>query len=302
MKLLFYKGMNELDKQYKELLQNILDNGEWSNNRTGIRTKYINGAMIKVDVSKSFPLITLRKMYLKGVAAELQMFINGITDKRKFQEAGCKFWNEWANPKKVPYGHDAETYEKMKAEPDLGKVYGFQWKNFNGERNEDLTIKPNTGFDQLQYIIDTIKKDPTSRRLVCSAWNPLQMDEMSLTPCVYSWQVMCNPETKVMDICFVQRSVDTICGLGSDIASYTLLLYLLCKETGYTPGNVIAQLMNCHIYENHLEGVKELLKRESFDLPKLEITNFKSIYDWTANDYNLIDYKSGDPIKFDIAV
>lgn len=294
--------MNELDKQYKELLQNILDNGEWSNNRTGIRTKYINGAMIKVDVSKNFPLVTLRKMYLKGVAAELQMFINGITDKRKFQEAGCKYWQEWCNPKKVPYGHDAETYEKMKAEPDLGKVYGFQWKNFNGDRNEDLTLKPNTGFDQLQYIIDTIKKDPTSRRLVCSAWNPLQMDEMSLTPCVYSWQVMCNPETKVMDLCFIMRSVDCICGLGSDIASYALLLYLLCKETGYKPGHVIAQLMNCHIYENHMEGAKELLKRESFSLPTLEITNFKSIYDWTASDYSLNNYSHGEPIKFDIAV
>ena len=294
--------MNELDKQYKDLIENIIANGEWLENRTGIRTKAINGAMIKVDVSKTFPLITFRKMYIKGIAAELQMFINGDTNKLDYQSAGCKFWNDWANPAKVPYGHDEETLKKMHDEIDLGKVYGFQWVNFNGDRNDDLTPKVGTGFNQLQYIIDTIKKDPTSRRLVCSAWNPLQMNEMSLTPCVYSWQVVCNPLTKKMDMIFVQRSVDTVCGLGSDIASYTLLLYLLCKETGYNPGTVTGQLGNTHIYENHIDTIREVVNKESFDLPTLEIKNFTSIYNWTAKDIELKNYKCGDPVFFEIAV
>lgn len=280
-------------RAYLDYLKYVLDNGIWTENRTGVKTLACSGYMLVHDMKDGFPLLTTKKMGLKNIAVELEAFINGITDKRWFQERNNKIWNEWCNPKKVPYANDEETKKKMLEEPDLGAIYGYQWRKFNSNEEKG---------DQLKYVIDTIKKDPTSRRLIISAWNPLQLDEMALPPCVYNYEFLCYPETKTIDIIWVQRSVDSFLGLPYDLAEAALFLLLICKETGYNPGKVIGMLGSCHIYENCMEQVKEQLTRIPHKLPTVEITNWKSIFDWHYTDFILKDYTCEGKLTAAVAV
>lgn len=280
-------------KVYLDYLKYVLDNGIWTKNRTGVNTLACSGYMLVHDMKDGFPLLTTKKMGLKNIAAELEMFINGITDKRFLQERGCKIWNEWCNPQKVPYANDEVTKAKMAAETDLGKVYGYQWRMFNDNKE--------TG-DQLKTVIDTIKTDPTSRRLIISAWNPNQLNEMALPPCVIGYEFLCYPENNTIDIIWAQRSVDSFLGLPFDFAEAALFLLLICKETGYNPGKVIGMLGNCHIYENCIDQVKEQLTRTPHELPTVEITNWNSIWDWHYTDFNLKNYTCEGKLTANVAV
>lgn len=280
-------------KAYLDYLQYILDNGIITKNRTGVDTIACSGYMLVHDMKDGFPLLTTKKMGLKNVASELEMFIKGITSKSWLQERKNHIWDEWCNPQKVPYNNDETTKNKMLIEDDLGKIYGYQWRRFND--NQD------TG-DQLKTVINTIKKDPTSRRLIISAWNPLQLDEMALPPCVIGYEFICYPETNTIDIIWAQRSVDSFLGLPFDLAEAALFLLLVCKETGYRPGKVIGMLGNCHIYTNCFDQVKEQLKREPYKLPTVEITNWKSIYEWVYTDFILTNYNSYDKLTAAVAV
>jgi thymidylate synthase len=232
-------------------------------------------------------------MGIKNIASELEMFIKGITDKQWLLDRGNKIWAEWCNPQKVPYGHDEETKAKMMAENDLGPIYGKQWVCFNGDSEKG---------NQLKNVIEMIKKDPTSRRLIVSAWNPLQLDQMALPPCHVGFELLCYPEQGTMDIIWAQRSCDSFLGVPYDLASYALLLTLICKETGYTPGSVYGMLGSCHIYENHLDVVKEQLSRPTHKLPTIEIENWKSIWDWQYTDVKLLNYESEGKLVGAIAV
>lgn len=278
---------------YKDYLQYVLDNGVMTANRTGINTLACSGYMLRHDMKDGFPLLTTKKMGIKNIASELEMFIKGIQDKRWLQERGNHIWDEWCNPQKVPYGNDEATKAKMLAEPDLGPIYGSQWVCFNGDAEKG---------NQLKSVIETIKKDPTCRRLVVSAWNPLQMDQMALPPCHVLFELLCYPEQGTMDILWFQRSCDSFLGVPYDLASYALLLTLICKETGYTPGCVYGMLGSCHIYENHLDVVKEQLNRPTHKLPTIEIENWKSIWDWQYSDVKLLNYESEDKLIGAIAV
>ena len=280
-------------KAYLEYLQYILDNGQRCSNRTGIDTIACSGYMLVHDMKDGFPLLTTKKMGLKNIASELEMFLNGITSKKFLQDKNNHIWDEWCNPKKVPYGTDEETKAKMKAEDDLGFVYGYQWRKFNSDAEKG---------DQLKTVIETIKKDPTSRRLIISAWNPLQLDEMALPPCVTGYQFLCYPETNTMDIIWQQRSVDSFLGCPYDLAEAALFLLLICQETGYQPGKVIGMLGNCHIYENHLEVVKEQLSRIPHKLPTVEITNWTDIWNWHYTDFEIKDYTCEGKLTGAIAV
>lgn len=280
-------------KAYLDYLNYILENGVWTKNRTGVDTLTCSGYMLVHNMKDGFPLLTTKKMGIKNIASELEMFINGITDKRFLQERNNHIWDEWCNPKKVPYGTDEETKAKMKAETDLGPIYGSQWVSFNGD-----TEKGN----QLKNLIDTIKKDPTSRRLIVSAWNPLKLDEMALPPCHLGFEVLCYPEQKTMDIIWAQRSCDSGLGIPYDLASYALLLTLLCKETGYIPGKVIGMLGNCHIYKNQIDTLKEQITRPTHKLPTIEIENFTSIWNWKYTDVKLLNYESEGRLDMPIAV
>ena len=280
-------------KAYLDYLQYVLDNGVKTKNRTGIDTIACSGYMLVHDMKDGFPLLTTKKMGIRNIASELEMFIKGITSKKFLQDRKNHIWDEWCNPKKVPYGNDEETKAKMAAEDDLGPIYGAQWVNFNGDSEKG---------NQLKSVIETIKKDPTSRRLIVSAWNPLQLDQMALPPCHLGFELLCYPEQGTMDIIWAQRSCDSFLGVPYDLASYALLLTLICKETGYKPGKVLGMLGNCHIYENHLDVVKEQLTRTPHKLPTIEIENFTSIWDWKYSDVKLLNYESEGKLVGAIAV
>lgn len=280
-------------KIYLDYLQYILDNGILTKNRTGVDTLSCSGYMLVHNMKDGFPLLTTKKMGIKNIASELEFFIKGITSKKWLQDRNNHIWDEWCNPQKVPYSTDPEIQKRMAEEDDLGPIYGYQWTSFNGDKEKG---------NQLKTVIDKIKTDPTCRRLVVSAWNPLQMDKMALPPCHLGFELICYPETGTIDLIWAQRSCDSFLGIPYNIASYALLLTLICKETGYVPGKVIGMLGNCHIYENHLDVVKEQLTRTPHTLPTIEIENWKSIWDWQYTDVKLINYTSEGKLTGAIAV
>jgi thymidylate synthase len=282
--------------QYLHLLEDIIETGIRTPNRTGIDTLTIPHVHISFDLQNGFPLLTHKKMAKKTFAVELEGFIKGITSKRWFQERGCKIWNEWCNPLKVPYGHDDKTKQQMMEEDDLGPIYGYQWRNFNG--NGQLGVAGN--HDQLFEIVEKLKKNPNDRRMICSAWNPCQLSEQALPPCHVLWNVTVIDNT--INLCWFQRSCDVALGIPANIFSYSLLLHLLAKESGFKEGKVSGFLSNCHIYDNQIDGVKEAISRKLYPFPKVITNNFTSIFMWKHTDTIFENYHCGDTISMPIAV
>jgi len=281
-------------KQYLDILGRILKEGKLKHNRTGVDTLSISGSMIEFDMSTGkFPLLTTKKMGLKNICAELEMFIKGIANKEFLKERNCHIWDEWANPAKVPYGNDEATKAKMAAENDLGKIYGYQWNNFN-----------DSGINQLKNVIHTLQTNPNDRRMLVSAWNPQQLDQMALPPCHYCFQLLSNEG--YVDLLWNQRSSDFPLGVPYDLASYAMLLTLICKQVKMKPGKVIGFFADSHIYVNQIDGVKEQLQREPMTPPSVEILNADdpnwTIWDWKYTDFELKDYQSHPTIKFPVAV
>jgi thymidylate synthase len=290
-------------KQYHDIVQRILEEGEEKTDRTGTGTIAIAGAMFEHDMKNGFPLLTTKKVPFRLVSSELEFFIKGITDKNWLREEhNNHIWDEWCTPLKVPYGHDEETQQKMKDERDLGPIYGFQWRHFNAPYTTWDADYTGQGIDQFAQMVEKLKNDPSNRRIIVSAWNPQQIPEMALPPCHYGFQV--TVINNRLNLLWNQRSVDTMLGLPFNIASYATLLHLLAKECGYEEGKLVGFLADVHIYSNHVEGAKELLTRdpEKYALPKLETEQFTSIYDWKYTDSKVIGYESYPKISFDIAV
>lgn len=280
-------------RDYLNIMQNVLENGTWKKNRTGIDTKSITGAMFSFDMKEGFPLLTTKKMPPKIIFAELEGFIKGIVDKKWYQDRNCHIWDEWCNPKIVPYANDEETKKKMASEYDLGKIYGYQWNNFNGQ-----------GINQLKNVIETLKKNPYDRRMIVTAWNPSQLGEMALPPCHFCFQLLSDGTN--LDLIWSQRSVDTFLGLPFNIASYAMLLTLIAKQVKMIPNKLVGMLSDVHLYANQIECAKLQLSRSPYWLPKIEITNCEkedwTIWDWKYTDFNLLGYKSYDRIKCEVAV
>lgn len=297
--------MSALDTSYQQILRDIHQYGEWENNRTGIRAKTIASAMIVHNMSGGFPLLTIKKMPFKTIAVELEGFIKGITSKKWFQERGCKIWDEWCNPLKVPYSTHPIDQKRMKEEDDLGLIYGSQWRNFcfpdeSGVYTDSHGDSPN-GIDQLQNIVKTLKENPQDRRMICSAWNPLALDQMALPPCHVMWQV--SVINNKLNLCWFQRSVDAPLGLPFNIASYGLLLHLLAQACGFEEGVLTGFLSNVHFYENQMDGVDEILERYSmYNLPKVETEKLNSVFDWSHYQTRLMNYNSFDKISMPVAV
>jgi thymidylate synthase len=249
------------EEQYFYALKDTLDNGIKKDNRTGIST-LVNSApvMIQHDMSLGFPLLRSKQVAFKSVRVELEGFIKGITDKKWYQDRGCHIWDEWCSPLRVPYGTDDETKKKMKEERDLGPIYGNQWRNFNNGAVDDSSIVNDGSEDQLKNIIKTLEENPNDRRMVCSAWNPLQLSEMALPPC--HWGFMVQHIEGTLNLTWVQRSADAPLGVPFNLASYALLLHLLCCNSVFKPGVVTGLFNDFHIYENQIDGVKEQLSRD----------------------------------------
>lgn len=287
-------------KAYLDIVQDILENGEKKENRTGIDTIAIAGTMFKHDMSKGFPLLTTKKVPFRLVSTELEFFIKGITDKKWLQDRNNHIWDEWCTPLKVPYANDEETKKRMLEERDLGTIYGWEWRHFGAKYESYNTDYTGQGIDQLKKMVHDIKNTPDSRRMLVLAWNPLDIDKAVPPYCHYGFQVtVINGK---LNLLWNQRSVDVALGLPFNIASYATMLHLLAKETGLQEGVLTGFLADTHIYTNHIDGLKEQMSREPMKLPKLETKNFTSIFDWSAEDSEVIDYESHPRIKFDIAV
>ncbi len=305
------KGLGRLDidalreeymKQYLDIVQKVLREGVIKSTRQGTDAYTIVGAYFEHDMAKGYPLLTTKKVPFRLVASELEFFIKGLTDKKWLQDRNNHIWDEWANPQKAPYGHDEESKKHMLEERDLGAVYGFQWRHFNALYKSYDSDYFNQGVDQLKTLIETIKINCNSRRMIVNAWNPSMLTEMALPPCHYGFQVTVIDNT--LNLLWNQRSVDIMLGLPFNIASYALLLHLLAKETGFHEGRLVGFLADVHLFVNHIEGAKEQLSRDSekYPLPRIETKNFKSIFEWVYTDSEIIGYQSYPGIKFEIAV
>lgn len=307
-------------KQYHDILQNILDNWVEVKDRTGVGTKSVFGMQARYDLREGFPLVTTKKTFLRGIVVELIWLIRGDTNIKYLVDRKVGIWNEWPFQnylklnnleEKFPAYSDERMEEKTKfiekirelpaddkfviTYGDLWPVYGKQWRDFNGE-----------WVDQIQTLIERIKTNPECRRLIVSAWNPAQIQSMLLPPCHSFFQFNVDTTHNVLNLQLYQRSADTFLWVPFNIASYSTLLLLIAKITGYTAGTFVHTLGDAHVYTNHYDQVKLQLSREPFPLPELKILkDIKTIEDiekleW--EDFELVNYQSHDRIPAPVAV
>ena len=260
-------------KQYLDLLKDIIENGHDKEDRTGTGTRSVFGRSMRFDLSQGFPLLTTKRMFLKGVISELLWFVKGDTNIEFLHDNGVHIWDEWADEK-----------------GELGPIYGAQWRNWD-----------NLGIDQLKKLVEDIKNTPDSRRLIVSAWNPTQLDDMALPPCHMMYQ--CYVQDGKLSLMMYQRSGDMFLGVPFNIASYALLTMMLAQVCGLEAGEYIHVLGDAHIYKNHFAQVKEQLSREPYPLPKMVLNPaVREIDGFTLKDFTLEGYQYHPAIKGKVSV
>lgn len=298
-------------KQYLELLQDILDNGEIKDDRTGVGTYSVFGRHLRFDLRRGFPAVTTKKLAWKACVGELLWFIEGSSDERRLAEIthGSKedtvtIW--------TPNALSPIWKHKKKFEGDLGRIYGVQWRHWNKYRTEKdmgpahkggtrLAVDK-TEIDQLANLIKGLTEDPNGRRHILSSWNVSELDEMALPPCHVMSQYYVN-KNRELSCHMYQRSVDVFLGLPFNIASYALLTHLLAHHCDLKVGELVISTGDTHIYKNHIEQVKEQLTRETYPLPTLMLNAEKNnIFEITMADIHLENYQSHGPIKATMAV
>ena len=263
-------------KQYLDLLREIRDNGVTKTDRTGVGTKSIFGHQMRFNLQDGFPLLTTKKVFLKGIIYELLWFLKGDTNIKFLTDNNVHIWDEWADEN-----------------GDLGYVYGKQWRSW--EATDGRVI------DQISQVVDLIKNHPDSRRILVTAWNPAEIDKMALPPCHCLFQFYVADGKLSCQL--YQRSADTFLGVPFNIASYALLTMMLAQVCGLEPGEFIHTTGDTHIYLNHLEQVNEQLSREPRPLPKMIINpDVKSIFDFKYEDFHLEGYNPYPAIKAPVAV
>jgi thymidylate synthase len=287
-------------KAYLDIVRRVLDTGIRRPNRTGVDAIAVPGVMFEHDMAEGFPLLTTKSVPLRLVASELEFFIKGITDKHWLQQRNNHIWDEWCNPEIVPYGHDPETRKNMAAQRDLGPIYGWQWRHFGADYTAHDQPPTGRGIDQLAHVVATLKSNPEDRRMIVSAWNPLDFARMALPPCHYCFQVVVIDGA--LNLLWNQRSVDVALGLPFNIASYALLLHLLAREAGLREGRLVGFLGDTHIYVNHVEGLREQLSRKPYPLPRISTEPFSTLFDWSYEDSKVEGYEHHPRIRFEIAV
>ena len=287
-------------KQYLELCKSVLENGIKKEDRTGTGTISYFGRQMRFNLNEGFPLLTTKRVHLKSIIHELLWFISGDTNIKYLVDNDVRIWNDWpyaAYQKSEDYqGETIEEFAAKIKERDefaekwgkLGSVYGKQWRNFNG-------------VDQLEELINQIKTNPTSRRLIISAWNPGDIKDMALPPCHCFMQFYVNDGKLSCQL--YQRSADIFLGVPFNIASYSLFTMMIAQVTGLGLGDFVHTIGDAHIYLNHLEQIDRQLKREPRALPKMIINpDVKSIYDFKFEDFELVDYNPHKGIKGKVAV
>ncbi len=273
-------------KQYHDLINHILENGTVKQDRTGTGTKSVFGYQMRFDLSEGFPMVTTKKLHLKSIVYELLWFLNGDTNIKYLQENGVRIWNEWADEN-----------------GDLGPVYGYQWRNWNGDE-----------IDQISEIIETLKTNPDSRRMLVSAWNPSVLPDTSksfsenvangkaaLPPCHAFFQFYVADGKLSCQL--YQRSADVFLGVPFNIASYALFTMMMAQACGLEAGEFIHTFGDAHIYSNHKEQIALQLSRTPKPLPKMILNpEVKNIFDFTFNDFTLTDYEHHPHIKGVVAI
>ena len=285
-------------KKYLDLMSKVLNEGTVQKNRTGIDTLMIPGEMIQFDLREGFPAVTTKKLAFNAVKGELIGFLRGYTSAAQFRELGCKIWDQNANENEAwlnnPY---------REGEDDLGYIYSRLWTDMPTSFDAPDLPKEQR-WNQIDLLIEEIKSNPSSRRLIVSAWHPEVFDRCALPPCHYGFQVIIEQETRTMHLLWNQRSVDVFLGLPFNIASYSLLLHMLCNITGYKPGTVTGFLADVHIYANHRDACYTQLERAPHKLPTLLIAKrpVSNIAEFSPEDFMLQDYSYDEPIKAPMAV
>jgi thymidylate synthase len=263
-------------KQYHNLLQHIIDNGTQKSDRTGTGTISCFGYQMRFDLSEGFPLVTTKKLHLKSIIYELLWFLNGDTNTKYLNENGVKIWDEWAD-----------------TEGELGPVYGKQWRSFAGANGETV--------DQITWLINEIKRNPDSRRLVVSAWHPVDLPKMALSPCHCLFQFYVADGKLSCQL--YQRSADTFLGVPFNIASYALLTMMIAQVCDLGYGDFVHTFGDVHLYNNHIEQTQLQLSREPRDLPTMKInSNVKDIFSFKYEDFTLENYNPYPHIKAEVSV
>ena len=263
-------------KQYLDLLQHVLDNGTEKHDRTGTGTKSVFGYQIRCNLADGFPLLTTKKVHLKSIIYELLWFLRGDTNVRWLQEHGVRIWNEWADEN-----------------GELGPVYGHQWRSWPDYNGGTI--------DQISQVVEQIKNNPDSRRMLVSAWNVAEVNKMALPPCHTMFQFyVANGKLSLQ---LYQRSADLFLGVPFNIASYALLLMMVAKVTGLEPGEFIHTFGDAHIYLNHMEQVKLQLSRDTRPLPRITINrDVTDLFDFKYEDFTIEGYDPHPLIKGVVSV
>ncbi|GLY30250.1 thymidylate synthase [Kineosporia sp. NBRC 101731] len=261
--------------QYEDLLRHVMATGVTKSDRTGTGTRSVFGHQMRFSMRDGFPLITTKKVHFKSVAVELLWFLRGDSNISWLHENGVSIWDEWASP-----------------EGELGPVYGVQWRSWP---------KPDGGHvDQIADLVQTIRTNPDSRRMIVSAWNVAEIENMALPPCHLLFQFyVANGELSVQ---VYQRSADLFLGVPFNIASYALLLHLVAQQTGLVPGELIWTGGDCHIYDNHVDQVAEQLGRDVRPFAELKVRKAASLFDYTYEDLELVGYDPHPLIRGQVAV
>lgn len=263
-------------KQYLTLLREILDNGVDKSDRTGTGTRSVFGYQMRFNLADGFPLLTTKKVHLKSIIHELLWFLKGDTNVRYLQENGVRIWNEWADES-----------------GDLGHIYGYQWRSWPDYRGGHI--------DQIKEAVETIKNNPDSRRIIVSAWNVADLDNMNLPPCHAFFQFYVAGGRLSLQL--YQRSADSFLGVPFNIASYALLLLMMAQVTGLEPGDFIHTLGDAHIYNNHFEQVNLQLQRTPRPLPRMVLNpDVKDIFGFRYEDFRLEGYDPWPAIKGKVSV
>lgn len=263
-------------KQYLDFLQDILHNGTKKEDRTGTGTVSVFGRQMRFDLEEGFPLVTTKKLHLKSIIHELLWFLKGDTNIAYLKENKVRIWDEWADE-----------------EGNLGPVYGHQWRSWSAPNGEII--------DQISNVIEDIKNNPDSRRLIVSAWNPADVPNMALPPCHLLFQFYVADGKLSCQL--YQRSADSFLGVPFNIASYALLTMMVAQVTGLKPGDFVHTIGDAHIYLNHIEQVELQLSREPKPLPTMKLNpNVTDIFDFTYEDFELVNYEAHPHIKGEVSV
>jgi len=273
------------EEQYLSLLENILRWGTHKGDRTGTGTQDLFGYQLRMDLSKGFPLLTTKKMFTRGIIEELLWMMRGETHVKPLQDKGVKIWDEWATKE--------QTAKFGRPEGELGPVYGHAWRNFGATAGKHTNYESN-GVDQLANVLSTLRKNPFSRRIIVTGWDPREVELVALPPChsLFQFSVRKDPvvvgERYFLDCQLYQRSADVFLGVPFNIASYAALTHIMAGLSGMTPGTFIHTFGSVHIYNNHREQVSEQLKRTPYAPPTLKIKTFsdqEQSEKWSIDDF-----------------